>query len=270
VSSTDPVVVCNSLVKVYDSPAGRVQAVRGVDLEIEPATLTAVVGPSGSGKSSLLRMLAALDHPTAGYAAIAGIDLNAAKPGTRARLRRRLITHVYQRPADNLLAHLTSRQQLTRLRSKTGGVDADEALAALGIGSRRDHLPDQLSGGEKQRLALARALVAAHPVVIADEPTSTLDSQNASTVVDALAMLAERGVAVIVATHDTRVLPRMDEIVTLRDGAIASVTAGGTEAAIIDHSGRLQLPPHLRERFPDKRAILDWDEATETLQVRKP
>jgi ABC-type lipoprotein export system ATPase subunit len=214
-------------------------------------------------------MLAALDHPTAGYSAIAGIDINAARPGHRARLRRRLITHVYQRPADNLLAHLTALQQLTRLR-RTGGIDAAEALDALGIGARRNHLPEQLSGGEKQRLALARALVAGHPVVIADEPTSTLDSKNASTVIDALAMLAARGITVLVATHDMRVLPRMHEIVTLRDGAIASITAGGTETAIIDHSGRLQLPPQLRERFPDKRAILEWDEATETLQVRKP
>ncbi len=269
-NSTDPVVVCNSLVKVYDSPAGRVQAVRGVDLEIEPATLTAVVGPSGSGKSSLLRMLAALDQPTAGYAAITGIDLNAAKPGPRARLRRRLITHVYQRPGDNLLAHLTARQQLIRLRSRTGDIDPDDALEALGIGDRRDHLPDQLSGGEKQRLALARALVAVHPVVIADEPTSTLDSQNASTVIDALTMLADRGITVIVATHDIRVLPRMHQIVTLRDGAIASITAAGTEAAIIDHSGRLQLPPKLRERFPDKREILEWDDTTDSLQVRRP
>lgn len=268
-SSTDPVVVCNSLLKVYDSPVGRVQAVRGVDLEIESGSLTAVVGPSGSGKSSLLRMLAALDQPTAGTAAITGIDLNATRPGERARLRRKLITHVYQRPADNLLGHLSARQQLARLQSRSAEMDADDALGALGLADRRDHLPDQMSGGEKQRLALARAIVSAHPVVIADEPTSTLDSANAVTVIDALAMLADHGVTVIVATHDGRVLPRMDQIVTLRDGAVASITAGGTEAAIIDHSGRLQLPPQLRERFPDGRVTMEWDDATNSLRVRR-
>ncbi len=269
-SSTSAVVVCNSLLKVYDSPVGRVQAVRGVDLEIERGTTTAVVGPSGSGKSSLLRMLAALDKPTAGTVAIDGVDLIAAKPRMRARLRRHLITHVYQRPAHNLLSHLTAAQQLTRLHSPASALNADEALQALGIASRRDHLPEQMSGGEKQRLALGRALVAGHRVVIADEPTSTLDSANAESVLDAVVMLADHGVAVILATHDARVLPRMDQIVTLRDGAIASITAGGTEAAMIDHSGRLQLPPEIRDRFPDKRVILDWDETTQTLQVRRP
>jgi len=270
VTSTEPMVACNSLLKVYDSPSGRIQAVRGVDLEIEAGTMTAVVGPSGSGKSSLLRMLAALDQPTAGVATVSGTDLNSASPGRRARLRRRLITHVYQRPGDNLLAHLSARQQLERLRPSAGGVDARDALVSLGIGDRAEHYPSQLSGGEKQRLALARALVAGHPVVIADEPTSTLDGENAAAVMDAMGLLAANGITVIVATHDVRVLARMDQIVTLRDGAIASITAGGTEAAIIDHSGRLQLPPALLERFPQKRVILEWDDAAAELRVRRP
>jgi putative ABC transport system ATP-binding protein len=144
VAQADPVVVCNSLVKVYEAALGRVQAVRGVDLSIGRAVTTAVVGPSGSGKSSLLRMLAALDQPTAGSATINGIDLNAARPGRRARLRSRLVTHVYQRPSDNLLGHLTAHQQLSRLTSRRSLVT--DAIEALGIAHRAEHLPAEMSG----------------------------------------------------------------------------------------------------------------------------
>lgn len=262
-------VMCASLLKIYDSPTGRVQAVRGIDLEIGRGATTAIVGPSGSGKSSLLRMLAGLDRPTAGTAAIDGIDLNAAKPGKRARLRRRLLTHVYQRPSDNLLSHLTAGEQLARVQSPEAAIDVEGALDLLGITARRDHYPDQLSGGEKQRLALARALVAAHPVVIADEPTSTLDSRSATSVLDAIDLLSQRGVTVLIATHDMRVIPRVDQVVMLRDGAVASITAGGTEAAVIDSSGRLQLPPELRGRFPENRVTLEWDESTESMRVKR-
>lgn len=268
-NSTEAVVVCHSLVKVYDSPSGRIQAVRGVDLEIDRGTTTAVVGPSGSGKSSLLRMLAALDEPTAGTATIDGVDLNAARPARRARLRRRLITHVYQRPSDNLLSHLTAAQQLDRLAGDEGSA-VQATLDALNLRHVRHRRPHALSGGEKQRLALARAMVAGHPVVIADEPTSTLDSTNAASVLDALDLLASSGVTVIVATHDVRLLGRMDQIVALRDGAVASITAGGTESAIIDHSGRVQLPPHLRHHFPERRVQLEWDETTQSLRMRRP
>lgn len=257
-TSVDPALVCTSLVKVYEAATGRVQAVRGVDLSFDAGTTSGVVGPSGSGKSSLLRMLAALDHPTAGGVVVRGHDLHAARPGRRARLRAKLVTHVYQRPGDNLLSHLTARQQLLRLTSRPAL--ADDALRAVGIADRAGHLPGQMSGGEQQRLAFARALMLASPVVIADEPTATLDTASADTVLDAIDVLRDRGATIIVATHDPRVLPRLDRIITLRDGAVASITAGGTEMAVIDRSGRVQLPPVLRERFPGDRIVLGWDD----------
>ncbi len=264
----EPTVVCRSLVKVYPAASGRVQAVRGVDLELEAGTMTAVVGPSGSGKSSLLRMVASLDQPTAGTVTIAGVDLHATRPGRRARLRGRLVTHVYQRPGDNLLGHLTAGQQLGRLTRRRSLVV--DALERLGIGHRAHHLPSEMSGGERQRLAFARALVLASPVVIADEPTATLDSASADSVLDAVELLAASGTTVIIATHDARILPRVDQIVTLRDGAVASITAGGTEMAVIDRSGRLQLPPGIRQRFPEGRAILGWDDGEGHMTVRAP
>jgi putative ABC transport system ATP-binding protein len=260
--------MCHSLVKVYESALGRVQAVRGVDLAVERGATAAIVGPSGSGKSSLLRMLAGLDRPTAGFVHVDGHDLHAMRPGKRARARSRLVTHVHQRPSDNLLAHLTALEQLERLTTQ-GGL-ALEALATLGIDDRAGHFPAELSGGEQQRLAFARALVTGSPVVIADEPTATLDTASASVVLDAVDTLAARGITVIIATHDARVLGRMSEIVALRDGAVASITSGSTEMAVIDRSGRIQLPPALRERFPGDRALLGWDDEGGQMTVTPP
>ena len=268
----EPLVACEHLVKVYDSPTGRVQAVRGVDLDIEPGVTTAIVGPSGSGKSSLLRMLAAIDVPTAGLVTVAGENLIEMRPGKRAHHRARLLTHVYQRPRDNLLGHLTAEQQLLRLaRPRRGARDRVwSALEHLGLAHRGDHVPDQMSGGEQQRLAFARAVVAGHRLVIADEPTAELDSESAASVLDTVDTLAESGVTVLLATHDPRVLRRMEQVVTLRDGAVASVTRSGTELAIIDRSGRLQLPPEIRARFPDRTAVLRWDEDGPSLTVDPP
>jgi putative ABC transport system ATP-binding protein len=217
-------------------------------------------------------MIAALDPPTAGMVTVSNENLNAMRPGRRARRRGRLLTHVYQRPSDNLLAHLTARQQLLRIaRPRAGREDVvAEALDELGLEDRADHVPREMSGGEQQRLAFARAVVAGHDLVIADEPTAELDTASADAVLDAVDLLARRGVTVLVATHDPRVLARTSQIVTLRDGAVASVTASGTEFAVIDRSGRLQLPPEVRGRFPERRAVLAWDDASERLTVDPP
>lgn len=270
--ASEPLIACEHLVKVYDSPTGRVQAVRGVDLEFERGVPTAIVGPSGSGKSSLLRMLAALDQPTAGLVTVAGEDLNGMRPGRRARRRGRLLTHVYQRPLDNLLGHLTAAQQLLRLARPRSQADdvVRGALSELGLEARRHHTPAEMSGGEQQRLAFARAVVAGHELVIADEPTAELDSDSAAAVLDTIDLLSDRGVTVLLATHDPRVLGRMAHVVMLRDGAVASVTTAGTELAVIDRSGRLQLPPDVRSRFPGRKAQLTWDDATGRLTVDPP
>lgn len=268
----DPVIACEHLVKVYDAPTGRVQAVRGVDIEIERATTTAIVGPSGSGKSSLLRMIAAIDQPTAGLVTVAGEDLVAMRPGRRARRRGRLLTHVYQRPSHNLLGHLTARQQLLRIARPRRGASqrVDETLERLGLHRRGDHVPATMSGGEQQRLAFARAMVAGHQVVIADEPTAELDSASAVAVLDAVDRLIEQDVTVLVATHDPRVLTRVDQVIMLRDGAVSSVATGGVEHAVIDRSGRLQLPPDIRDRFPERKAVLSWDDDEDRLTVDPP
>ncbi len=263
-------VSCRQVVKIYPTNTGQVEAVRGVDLELRAGTATGIVGPSGSGKSSLLRMIAGLDEPTAGRIHVADIDLFSLSARERAKRRGQLVTHVYQRPSDNLLGHISAHQLLCRLSPRHGNPSPDDALGQLDLLHRRDHLPAAMSGGEQQRLALARAIVAGHKVVIADEPTAHLDPAGAASVLEAIATLTSLGTTVIVATHDDRVLPKMDEIVTLRDGSVASVTHAGRELAVIDRSGRLQLDPAVRSEFADGRARLLWDAERRVLEVHQP
>jgi ABC-type lipoprotein export system ATPase subunit len=264
----EPVLRCEHLVKFYDTRAARVQAVRGVDIELEHGVTAAVVGPSGSGKSSLLRMLAGLDRPTAGVVMIDGIDIWRLSERARRRTRARLLTHVHQRPNDNLFAHLTTEMHLRRLAADDTAVEY--WLGALGLDHRRSSTPSQLSGGERQRLAFARAAVAGHRIVIADEPTSQLDSANAAVVMDAVDTLAEHGVTALIATHDRRVLDRVDQVVALHDGAVATVTSGGEQFSVIDRSGRLQLPPELRARFADRRVRLRWGAPGRPVEIEEP
>lgn len=267
-----PVIECVSLLRVFESATGRVQAVRGVDLTIESGRTVAVVGPSGSGKSSLLRMIGGLDTPTAGDVSIDGVNLVRLTASARRRVRGRLLAHVHQRPMDNLLGHLTALEQVTRVaRRRDGGYDdAVEMLDSLGLAHRADHLPDQLSGGEQQRLAFARGAVGSPAVIIADEPTAELDTASTDRVLDAIERLTSRGITALVATHDARVLERVDQVVTLRDGSIASVTESGTELAVIDRSGRIQLPPAAREHFTDRRAMVVWDPERQIFTLERP
>lgn len=267
-----PVIECVSVLRVFESATGRVQAVRGVDLTIESGRSVAVVGPSGSGKSSLLRMIAALDEPSAGDVLIDGVDLVRASRRRRRQLRARLLSHVHQRPLDNLLPHLTSFQQVMHVAVRRGASadDAWQLLVDLGLAERADHRPDQLSGGEQQRLAFARAAIGAPAVIVADEPTAELDTASTDRVMDAVTDLTGRGITVLLATHDQRVLRRVDEVVSLRDGSIASVTAEGSELAVIDHAGRIQLPPEAREAFAERRARVSWDDERGRLTVERP
>src|SRR6266542_971960 len=170
---------CTDVVKIYWTATGEVNALKGVDATFPEAAVTAVVGPSGSGKSSLLRIMAGLDRPTAGQVRVGNESLAGLRPGRLRRIRRRLMGYVYQRPADNLIPYLTVDEHLklaARLRGVRGDGGGAELLELLGLGPRRHHLPRQLSGGEQQRVAFAQAVVGAPAVVVADEPTAELDS----------------------------------------------------------------------------------------------
>lgn len=265
-------VVCHNLLRVYNSPSGRVQAVRGLDMVVPEGEVTAVVGPSGSGKSSLLRMISGLDRPTAGEVVVGGISLGGLSERRLRRVRHALVSNIYQRPGDNLLPKHTAIEQVRRVALRRGAAvaEADAMLERVGLTDRRHHLPNEMSGGEQQRLAFARGSVGSPTVVIADEPTAELDSHSGDRVIETMRELAELGTTIVAATHDPAVMKGADHIVTLRDGALASVTSRDEELAVIDQSGRIQIPPHVRSWFPGDRAVLRVDEATNRIWIERP
>lgn len=264
----DELIRCRDVVKIYPSLSGRVQALRGVDLTVSSGDVVALVGPSGSGKSSLLRIIAGLDQPSAGLVAVGGVDF-ASVPRRRRRITRaRLLSHVYQQPTHNLLRHQTALQQVERVavRRNCAPAVALEMLCRLGLEDRADHRPAELSGGEQQRVAFARAAVGAPALIIADEPTAELDTVATHAVLDIIAMLAATGITVLIATHDPQVLERVRDVVVLRDGMIAARRRDGDEFATIDQSGRVQLPPDIRREFPTNEARITWDGDHATLR----
>ena len=250
---------CEDLLKVYGDGGREVVALRGVGLDVPRASMTAVVGPSGSGKSSLLRILAGFDRPTAGRVLIGGVETTNLSASHVRALRRRRIAYVFQRPADNLVAYLSVAGHLRqaariRRRSRAWRQEAEEILEALGLSARAAHLPHQLSGGEQQRAAFAAAVIAAPELVIADEPTGELDSEAGRALLESVASLTSRGTAFVVATHDPAVVEAAGRTYHLRHGSIEAESTTERPLSVIDADGRVQLPPAWRDLFPDRRA----------------
>ena len=217
-------VACAGLVKEYVTATGTVRALKGVDAVFPAGRVTAVVGPSGSGKSSLLRILACVDRPTAGSVRVGGVDVAALGARGRRRVRRRQVGYVFQRPSDNLLPYLTAREQLdlaARLRGGQRAGEAERLLAALGLEHRAGHRPEQLSGGEQQRLAFAAAVIGGPALVVADEPTAELDSEAGERLMRAVLGLREQGTSLVLSSHDPVVTGAVDGILRLHDGEVA-------------------------------------------------
>lgn len=251
--------LCSGVVKIYWSETGEVNALRGVDAAFPQRTVTAVVGPSGSGKSSLLRILAGMDRPTAGSVQIGGTDIVGAKPRELRRLRRERLGWVFQRPADNLISYLTVGEHLelaARIRGASRN-DAGALLERLGLAKRRDHRPSMLSGGEQQRAAFAQALVGSPELVIADEPTAELDSRTAAALIETVASLTDLGITFVLSTHDAELVAAADRTVHLRHGAMEGETEQERLLSVIDEAGRIQLPPKALKRFPSRRAVIE-------------
>lgn len=253
---------CEDLVKVFRSATGETHALRGIGLEVQPGALMVVAGPSGSGKSSLLTLLAARDRPSAGSLTVLGSEVGDASTRELRSLRRRRIGFVPQRSATAVFPHLRAADQVRQVaawRGVRGHERPDEALEAVGLSARADHLPSALSGGEQQRLAVAIALVGSPDLVVADEPTAELDHANADLVLAALQAAASAGTAVVISSHDERILHRGDRLLRLRHGVLSSETTQRDTTAVIDATGRLQLPPELLARFPSRRVIVEDD-----------
>jgi putative ABC transport system ATP-binding protein len=200
-----------------------VNAVGGVELEVEPGTSLAVMGPSGCGKSTLLALIAGLEVPSEGRVTIGDQEISSLGAEERARVRRDELGLVFQ--ADNLLPFLTAVEnvslQLVLSRARDDPSEGRALLADLGLAGEDDKLPDQLSGGQRQRVAVARALVHRPRLVLADEPTGALDAGNSAVVIDALlAAQRESGATLVVVTHDADVARRLDRTIRMRDGRL--------------------------------------------------
>lgn len=200
---------------------------KDISFDLERGGFLAIVGPSGSGKTTLLGLLAGLDRPTTGQVVLDGIDLGSLDEDARARLRRSKVGFVFQ--SFQLLATLTARENIQVPLELAGRDDAaavaDELLARVGLGERGHHYPAQLSGGEQQRVAVARAFSTRPQILFADEPTGNLDGSNGNTVVDLMmALNAEFGTTLVLVTHDMELAARARRIIRLADGAMVSDT----------------------------------------------
>ena len=251
---------CAGVVKIYWTETGEVHALKGIDAGFRKGAVTAVVGPSGSGKSSLLRILAGLDRQTAGSVEVGGTTISDLGPHGLRRIRRRLVGWVFQRPADNLISYLTAREHVdlaARLRGRGDGVDGAAVLERLGITGRAAHRPHELSGGEQQRLAFAQAIVGGPSLVVADEPTAELDSASAGALIESVASFAESGISFVLSTHDPDLVRSADAILHLRHGALEAESKETRLLSVIDGAGRIQLPPKALRMFGDRRAVIE-------------
>ncbi|MET9513547.1 ABC transporter ATP-binding protein [Streptomyces sp. NPDC002994] len=209
----------------YPDGDSRLTALDDITLDVGAGSLTAVVGPSGSGKSSLLAVAATLVSPDRGRVVVDGTDTGPLSRAEKAELRRTRIGIVFQQP--NLLPSLTSAEQLQVMAHVAGRPPrqvrdrARELLDAVGLADKADRRPHQLSGGQRQRVNIARALMNEPAVLLVDEPTSALDHERGAAVLDLLVTLTrERGTATVLVTHDRAHLERMDSTVTMADGRI--------------------------------------------------
>lgn len=261
-------VQADNLVKIYKSSDVEVMALQGLDLTVERGELMGIVGASGSGKSTLLNMLGGLDRPTAGSLFVDGRDMLKFGEKDFIEYKRRTVGFVWQNNARNLIPYLSAQQnvEMPLLLSGFSGRSsrASELLDMVGLSHRKNSRLDQMSGGEQQRVAIAIALSNNPKLLLADEPTGSVDTATASLILDVFRELNRvMGVTIIIVTHDTKLSAQIDRVVAIRDGKTSTELVrkkGGqlrsfdelseeqqTEAAheelsVLDRAGRLQIP----------------------------
>ncbi|MEC0267154.1 ABC transporter ATP-binding protein [Paenibacillus anseongense] len=259
---------CDNLVKIYKIADLEVVALQGLDLHVEAGELMAIIGNSGSGKSTLLNMLGGLDRPSAGRLIVDGKDLLSIREKDLVKYKRESVGFVWQNNARNLIPYLTAQENVELpilLQGKRKRERALELLEAVGLSHRRNNKLNQLSGGEQQRVAIAIAL-ANHPkLLLADEPTGSVDTRMANQILDLFRQLSrELGLTIVIVTHDPMLAKKVDRVVAIRDGRTSSEILrrksyeqelqdleegieeqeeeSHDEYAVLDQAGRLQIP----------------------------
>jgi putative ABC transport system ATP-binding protein len=212
--------------KVYDTGKVKVEALKGIDLDIFAGEFVAIVGPSGSGKSTLMNLVGCLDTPTEGEYEIGGDNVAGVTRDELAEIRNRRVGFVFQN--FNLLPHITAQENV-ELPMLFGGIApkerkarATDLLSRVGLGDRLDHKPTELSGGQMQRVAIARALAMNPDILLADEPTGNLDTSSGTDVMGLFQELWKSGRTLVIITHDPALAKRASRIVEIRDGRITS------------------------------------------------
>jgi ABC-type lipoprotein export system ATPase subunit len=262
--------------KVHRIADTGVVALAGVDLEIHPGEFLAIVGPSGTGKSTALHLLGGLDRPSAGIVEVDDQDLSLLSDAQLTRFRAERVGFVWQGAARNLVPYLTARQNVSLPRAIAGRTSRvrrdgspapgpDALLAIVGLSDRADHAPAQLSGGEQQRTAIAVALANDPALLLADEPTAELDGEAAARVLEVFRDVSEElGATVVMATHDLLAARRADRVVYLRDGRVRHA---GIPIERIEEDGSVRLPQEAAFAFAE--AELEADVTEDEIHIRR-
>jgi ABC-type lipoprotein export system ATPase subunit len=259
---------CEGLVKIYKAAELEVFALQGLDLTIREGEVMAIIGNSGSGKSTLLNILGGLDTPSAGRCYVGEWDLLKMTEAERVRYKRDVVGFVWQNNARNLVPYLSALENVqlpTAVRGKASPKRAAELLEAVGLGHRVHHRLTAMSGGEQQRVAIALALANNPRLLLADEPTGSVDTKTASLILDIFREVNRRfGTTIVIVTHDQQMARSVDRFVHIRDGKISTEAvrrielvetdeglqeqATHEEHTVLDSAGRLQIPPELLQQ----------------------
>jgi len=270
----DALVVCDNLVRIYQTGRLEVQALQGLDLLVDPGEMVAVVGASGSGKSTLLGVLAGTDAPTAGRVRVGPWDLSRLTRAQRVEYRRSMVGFVWQQAARNLVPYLTGAQNVAMPMAFAGRSArarrrrVAELLELLGVAECSRRRPHEMSGGEQQRVAIAVALANSPELLLADEPTGELDTATSQQVFDALREANRHlGTTVLIVTHDPAVSGQVERTVAIRDGRTSTEVLRRTETsadgsqvvaeefAVMDRAGRVQVPGEYRAALALTRRV---------------
>jgi len=273
-------IYAEELFKIYKTDELEVVALRGLDLQVAKGEMMAIVGASGSGKSTFLNILAGLDTPSAGQITVGNRDLLRMKDEDLVDYRRREVGFIWQQTGRNLIPYLTALQNieapmiLEGVKRRIAKARAQELLTAVGLSDKARRRPNELSGGEQQRVAIGVALANEPPLLLADEPTGELDSATADEVFRVLREInRSTEVTVVIVTHDREITSRVDRVVAMRDGKASTElvrnaeSSGVSELAVVDRSGRLQIPrEYLDEANIQRRARIDLGDGKVTIR----